>query len=61
MDKYVISDCRHLVGGYLSSEAVVSMLSKSVMETMNWPSVSSTMDRVVRPVLGGSDHRLQIQ
>lgn len=52
---------RHLVGGYLSSEAVVNMLSKSVMETMNWPSVSSTMDRVVRPVLGGSAHRLEIQ
>lgn len=52
---------RHLVGGYLSSEAVVNMLSKSVMETMNWPSVSSTMDCVVRPVLGGSDRRLEIQ
>lgn len=52
---------RHLVGGYLSSEAVVSMLSKSVMETMNWPSISSTMDCVVRPVLGGADHRLEIQ
>lgn len=52
---------RHLVGGYLSSEAVVNMLSKSVMETMNWPSISSTMDCVVRPVLGGADHRLQIQ
>lgn len=52
---------RHLVGGYLSSEAVVNMFSKSVMETMNWPSVSSTMDCVVRPVLGGPDHRLEIQ
>lgn len=52
---------RHLVGGYLSSEAVVNMLSKSVMETMNWPSISSTMDCVVWPVLGGSNHRLQIQ
>lgn len=52
---------RHLVGGYLSSEAVVNMLSKSVMETMNWPSISSTMDCVVRPVLGGADHRLEIQ
>ncbi|XP_072307265.1 mitochondrial dynamics protein MID49 [Eucyclogobius newberryi] len=52
---------RHLVGGYLSSEALVSMLSKSVMETMNWPSISSTMDCVVRPVLGGADLRLEIQ
>lgn len=52
---------RHLVGGYLSSEAVVNMLSKSVMETMNWPSISSTMDCVVRPVLGAEDHRLEIQ
>ncbi|KAK7881573.1 hypothetical protein WMY93_029982 [Mugilogobius chulae] len=52
---------RHLVGGYLSSEAVVNMFSKSVMETMNWPSISSTMDCVVRPVLGGPDLRLQIQ
>ncbi|XP_020786428.1 mitochondrial dynamics protein MID49 [Boleophthalmus pectinirostris] len=52
---------RHLVGGYLSSEAVVSMFSKSVMETMNWPTISSTMDCVVRPVLGGPDFRLGIQ
>ncbi|CAB1344279.1 unnamed protein product [Coregonus sp. 'balchen'] len=26
-----------LVGGYLSCRAMVSMLSKAVMETMNWP------------------------
>lgn len=52
---------RYLVGGYLSSEAVVNMLSKSVMETMNWPSISSTMDCLVRPVLGGSHLRLEIK
>uniref|UniRef100_A0A8C6UJU9 Mitochondrial elongation factor 2 n=1 Tax=Neogobius melanostomus TaxID=47308 RepID=A0A8C6UJU9_9GOBI len=52
---------RHLVGGYLSSEAIVNFLSKSVMETMNWPSVKGTMDCVVRPVLGGADQRLEIQ
>ncbi|KAM3623892.1 uncharacterized protein V6R79_016764 [Siganus canaliculatus] len=52
---------RFLVGGYLSSEAVVNMLSKDVMETVNWPSISSTMDCLVRPVLGGPDLRLEIQ
>lgn len=52
---------RYLVGGYLSAEAVANMFSKSVMETMNWPSISSTMDCVVRPVLGGPDLRLEIQ
>uniref|UniRef100_A0AAV2LB66 Mitochondrial elongation factor 1 n=1 Tax=Knipowitschia caucasica TaxID=637954 RepID=A0AAV2LB66_KNICA len=51
---------RHLVGGYLSSEALVTMFSKCVMETMNWPSISSTMDCTVRPVLG-PDLRLQIE
>lgn len=52
---------RFLVGGYLSSEALVSMLSKTVMETMNWPSLSSTLDCLVRPVLGKQDLRLEIQ
>nr|XP_057931912.1 mitochondrial dynamics protein MID49 [Doryrhamphus excisus]XP_057931919.1 mitochondrial dynamics protein MID49 [Doryrhamphus excisus] len=51
---------RYLVGGYLSAEAVVNMLSKAVMETMNWPSISSTLDCLVRPVLGGPDLRLEI-
>ncbi|KAF7663445.1 hypothetical protein LDENG_00209850 [Lucifuga dentata] len=51
---------RFLVGGYLSSEAVVSMFSKAVMETMNWPSISSTLDCIVRPVLGGPDLWLEI-
>lgn len=52
---------RHLVGGYLSAEAVVNMFSKSVMETINWPSISSTMECLVRPVLGGPDLRLEIR
>ncbi|CAN9510204.1 unnamed protein product [Ophioblennius macclurei] len=52
---------RHLVGGYLSAEAVVNMFSKAVMETINWPSISSTMDRLVRPVLGGAELRLEIR
>lgn len=49
------------MGGYLSAEAVVSMFSKAVLETMNWPSISSTVDCMVRPVLGGSDLRLEIR
>lgn len=52
---------RFLVGGYLSSEALVSMLSKAVMETVNWPSISSMLDCLVRPVLGGPDLRLEIR
>ncbi|XP_028265054.1 mitochondrial dynamics protein MID49 [Parambassis ranga] len=51
---------RYLVGGYLSAEAVVNMFSKAVMETINWPSISSTMDCLVRPVLGGPELRLEI-
>lgn len=53
--------CRYLVGGYLSSEAVVNMFIKAIMETINWPSISSTMDCLVRPVLGGLDLRLEIR
>lgn len=53
--------CRYLVGGYLSAEAVVNMFSKAVMETINWPSISSTMDCLVRPVLGGPELRLEIR
>ncbi|XP_026214887.1 mitochondrial dynamics protein MID49 [Anabas testudineus] len=52
---------RYLVGGYLSAETVVNMFSKTVMETMNWPSISGTMDCLVRPVLGGVDLRLEIR
>uniref|UniRef100_A0A8C5AYX6 Mitochondrial elongation factor 1 n=1 Tax=Gadus morhua TaxID=8049 RepID=A0A8C5AYX6_GADMO len=52
---------RFLVGGYLSSEALVNMLSKTVMETMNWPSISSHLDCLVRPVLGGPELSLEIR
>ncbi|XP_061882528.1 mitochondrial dynamics protein MID49 [Entelurus aequoreus] len=52
---------RYLVGGYLSAEAVVNMFSKVVMETMNWPSVSSTLDCLVGPVPGGPGLRLEIR
>lgn len=52
---------RYLVGGYLSSEAVVNMFCKVVMETVNWPSISSTLDCLVRPVLGGSELKLEIR
>ncbi|XP_034543984.1 mitochondrial dynamics protein MID49 isoform X2 [Notolabrus celidotus] len=52
---------RYLVGGYLSAEAVVNMFSKAVMETINWPSISSTLDCLVRPVLGGPDLRIEIR
>ena len=49
------------MGGYLSAEAVVNMFNKAVMETINWPSISSTLDCLVRPVMGGSDLRLEIR
>eukprot|EP00063_Salmo_salar_P066286 XP_014041121.1 PREDICTED: mitochondrial dynamics protein MID51-like [Salmo salar] len=52
---------RFLVGGYLSCRALVNMLSKAVMETMNWPSLSSTLDCLVRPVLGGDELKLEIR
>lgn len=52
---------RYLVGGYLSAEAVVNMFSKAVMETVNWPSIRSTLDCLVRPVLGGAELKLEIQ
>ncbi|XP_067115835.1 mitochondrial dynamics protein MID49 [Osmerus mordax] len=51
---------RFLVGGYLSSEALVNMLSKVVMETMNWPSLSNSLDCLVRPVLGGPELKLEV-
>lgn len=49
------------MGGYLSSEALVNWFNKSVMETVNWPTISSTMNCLVRPALGGSDLRLEIR
>ena len=53
--------CRYLVGGYLSAESVVNMFSKAVMETVNWPSISSTLDCLVRPVLGRPELKLEIR
>lgn len=49
------------MGGYLSSEALVHWFNKAVMETVNWPTISSTMDCLVRPALGGLDLRLEIR
>uniref|UniRef100_H3CS70 Mitochondrial elongation factor 1 n=1 Tax=Tetraodon nigroviridis TaxID=99883 RepID=H3CS70_TETNG len=52
---------RYLVGGYLSSEALIRWFNKAVMETVNWPTISSTLDCLVGPALGGSDLRLEIR
>ncbi|XP_068177647.1 mitochondrial dynamics protein MID49 [Antennarius striatus] len=52
---------RYLVGGYLSSDAVVNMFNKVVMETVNWPSISGTMDCLVRPLPGQPGLRLEIR
>lgn len=61
LDMSTFGFCRYLVGGYLSAETVVNMFSKAVMETANWPSISSTLDCQVRPVLGGPELRLEIR
>ncbi|KAJ3615016.1 hypothetical protein NHX12_018584 [Muraenolepis orangiensis] len=52
---------RFLVGGYLSSEALVNMLRKTIMETINWQSISCSLDCLVRPVLGGPELLLEIR
>ncbi|XP_061088055.1 mitochondrial dynamics protein MID49 [Conger conger] len=52
---------RFMVGGYLSSKTIVEVLNKSVMETMNWPSLSSTLDCVIRPVMGSQELKLEIK
>lgn len=51
---------RYMVGGYLSAEAIVDMFRKTVMEKMNWPTIISSLDCLIRPVVGGLDLRLEI-
>ncbi|XP_066517759.1 mitochondrial dynamics protein MID49 [Hoplias malabaricus] len=51
---------RHLLGGYLSSRLIAEQLGKSIMESMNWPSLSGTLECEVRPVLGSSVLKLEI-
>ena len=51
---------RYLLGGYLSSRLVAEQLRKSVMESMNWPSLSGTLECEVRPVLGSPALKLEI-
>lgn len=52
---------RHLLGGYLSSRLVSEQLGKAVMESMNWPSLTGTLECEVRPVLGSPELKLEIQ
>ncbi|KAI5090256.1 mitochondrial dynamics protein MID49 [Silurus meridionalis] len=52
---------RHLLGGYLSSQLVAEQLRKSIMESMNWPSLVGTLEREVRPVLGSPALKLEIR
>ncbi|KAJ8363989.1 hypothetical protein SKAU_G00128200 [Synaphobranchus kaupii] len=52
---------RFMVGGYLSSKTIIEVLNKSVMETMNWPSLSNTLECVVRPVMGSLELKLEIK
>ncbi|XP_048869184.1 mitochondrial dynamics protein MID49 isoform X2 [Brienomyrus brachyistius] len=51
---------RFLVGGYLSSKLITEVLSKTVMETMNWSSISSTVECLVRPVMGSQELKLEV-
>ncbi|XP_060716707.1 mitochondrial dynamics protein MID49 [Tachysurus vachellii] len=52
---------RHLLGGYLSSQLIAEQLRKSITESMNWPSLSGTLECEVRPVLGSPALKLEIQ
>ncbi|KAG7491935.1 hypothetical protein MATL_G00009280 [Megalops atlanticus] len=52
---------KFMVGGYLSSKMIIEVLNKSVMETMNWPSLSNTLECMVRPVMGSQELKLEIQ
>ncbi|KAK3510702.1 hypothetical protein QTP70_015156 [Hemibagrus guttatus] len=52
---------RHLLAGYLSSQLVAEQLRKSIMESMNWPSLSGTLECEVRPVLGSPALKLEIR
>lgn len=52
---------RHLLGGYLSSQLVGEQLRKSITESMNWPSLSRTLECEVRPVLGSPALKLEIR
>ncbi|XP_034155870.2 mitochondrial dynamics protein MID49 [Pangasianodon hypophthalmus] len=52
---------RHLLGGYLSSQLVAEQLRKSITESMNWPSLSGTLECEVRPVLGSPALKLEIR
>ncbi|XP_063062037.1 mitochondrial dynamics protein MID49 [Engraulis encrasicolus] len=49
-----------LVGGYLSAAGVAEMMSRSLTEALNWPSLSATLEAEVRPVLGGDDITLEV-
>lgn len=52
---------RHLLAGYLSSQLVAEQLRKSIMESMNWPSLSGTLECEVRPVLGSPALKMEIR
>ncbi|XP_059408135.1 mitochondrial dynamics protein MID51-like isoform X2 [Carassius carassius] len=52
---------RHLLAGYLSSRLVSEQLGKTVMESMNWPLLTGTLECEVRPVLGSPELKLEIQ
>ncbi|MBN3312157.1 MID51 protein, partial [Atractosteus spatula] len=52
---------KFIVGGYLSSNAIIDALKKVVMESMNWPSLGSMLECVVRPVMGSHQLKVEIQ
>ncbi|XP_039630896.1 mitochondrial dynamics protein MID49 isoform X1 [Polypterus senegalus] len=52
---------RFTVGGYLSSKLVNETLYKMVMELMNWPSIGSMLDCIIRPVMGNRELKLELQ
>ncbi|XP_069036736.1 mitochondrial dynamics protein MID49 isoform X2 [Lepisosteus oculatus] len=52
---------KFIVGGYLSSNTIIDALKKVVMESMNWPSLGSMLECVVRPVMGSHQLKVEIQ
>ncbi|KAM8962272.1 mitochondrial dynamics protein MID49 isoform 2-T2 [Pelodytes ibericus] len=51
---------RFLVGGYLSSRTIVETLHKTIMGSINWPSIGAMLDCIIQPVITPDDLKLEV-
>ncbi|XP_063791019.1 mitochondrial dynamics protein MID49 [Pseudophryne corroboree] len=51
---------RFMLGGYLSTRTILETLHKTIVGSINWPSIGTVLDCTIRPVVAPDDLKLEV-